>query len=62
MKILIDMNLSPLWVNVSAKHDIETIHWASVGESRATDRVIMEWASANRYKSLQIATLFLPMI
>jgi predicted nuclease of predicted toxin-antitoxin system len=52
MKILIDMNLSPLWVNVSAKYDIEAIHWASVGKSRATDRVIMEWASANRYKSL----------
>ncbi len=49
MKILIDMNLSPLWMNTFAKHDIEAIHWSSVGDPRATDRVIMEWASANGY-------------
>jgi len=43
MKILIDMNLSPLWVNIFAKQNIEAIHWASVGDPRATDRVIMEF-------------------
>ena len=49
MKILIDMHLSPIWVNTFAKHEIEAIHWASVGDARATDRIIMEWASANGY-------------
>jgi predicted nuclease of predicted toxin-antitoxin system len=36
MKILIDMNLSPLWVNTFAKRDIEAIHWASVGDRSET--------------------------
>lgn len=49
MKILIDMNLSPLWVNTFAKHNIEAIHWSDVGDPSATDRVIMEWASENGY-------------
>jgi predicted nuclease of predicted toxin-antitoxin system len=49
MKILVDMNLSPLWVDTFAKHGIEAIHWASAGDPRATDRTIMDWASANGY-------------
>lgn len=49
MKILIDMNLSPGWVDAFAKHAIEAVHWSSVGDSRATDRAIMEWASTNGY-------------
>jgi predicted nuclease of predicted toxin-antitoxin system len=49
MKILIDMNLSPLWVDTFAKHAIEAVHWSSVGDPRATDRTIMEWASINGY-------------
>ncbi|WP_199249254.1 DUF5615 family PIN-like protein [[Phormidium] sp. ETS-05] len=49
MKILIDMNLSPTWVQVFARYDIEAIHWSTVGDPRATDRAIMNWASANGY-------------
>lgn len=49
MKVLIDMNLSPDWVNVFSKYEIEAVHWSSVGDSRSTDRAIMEWASANGY-------------
>ncbi len=49
MKILIDMNLSPDWIDVFAKHKIEAVHWSSVGDPSATDRVIMQWASTNGY-------------
>jgi predicted nuclease of predicted toxin-antitoxin system len=49
VKILIDMNLSPTWVEVFAKHNIVSIHWSTVGDPRATDRTIMNWASANSY-------------
>ncbi|MFB2921035.1 DUF5615 family PIN-like protein [Aerosakkonema funiforme] len=49
MKILIDMNLSPDWVQVFAKHGIESVHWSNIGDPRATDRVIMNWASTNGY-------------
>ncbi|MFB2972618.1 DUF5615 family PIN-like protein [Aerosakkonema sp. BLCC-F183] len=49
MKILIDMNLSPDWVQVFAKYEIESVHWSNIGDPRATDRVIMNWASINGY-------------
>lgn len=49
MKILIDMNLSPEWVDVFAQYGIESLHWVNVGDPRAADRLIMEWARANGY-------------
>lgn len=49
MKILIDMNLSPDWVQVFIKYNIQSVHWSTVGDPRATDRVIMEWAKTNSY-------------
>jgi predicted nuclease of predicted toxin-antitoxin system len=49
MKILIDMNLSPDWVKVFQKYDIEAVHWSNVGDPREKDTVIMEWARANGY-------------
>ncbi|MGB3266117.1 MAG: DUF5615 family PIN-like protein [Microcoleus sp.] len=49
MKILIDMNLSPEWTIVFTKYGIESLHWSTVGDPRATDRVIMEWARVNDY-------------
>ena len=49
MKILIDMNLSPDWIDIFAKHKIEAVHWSFVGDPSATDRTIMQWASMNRY-------------
>ncbi|MGB3692293.1 MAG: DUF5615 family PIN-like protein [Spirulinaceae cyanobacterium] len=49
MKILIDMNLSPDWINVFAKHEIDAIHWPSVGDPGAVDREIMQWASTHEY-------------
>jgi predicted nuclease of predicted toxin-antitoxin system len=47
MKILIDMNLSPDWVTVFAKHEISAVHWSTVGNPRAEDTVLIEWARAN---------------
>jgi predicted nuclease of predicted toxin-antitoxin system len=49
MKILLDMNLSPDWVEVLAKQGWESIHWSSVGDMRATDQIIFEWARNNKY-------------
>ncbi len=49
MKILIDMNLSPDWVKVFEKYDIEAVHWSHVGDPREKDMVIMEWARAKGY-------------
>jgi predicted nuclease of predicted toxin-antitoxin system len=49
MKLLIDMNLSPLWVNYLLNLDIEAIHWSSVGLAYDADTVIFEYASQNGY-------------
>jgi predicted nuclease of predicted toxin-antitoxin system len=49
MKILIDMNLSPDWVKVFEKYDIEAIHWCNIGSPCEKDTVIMEWARDNKY-------------
>jgi predicted nuclease of predicted toxin-antitoxin system len=49
VKILIDMNLSPQWTQVFAKYEIKSVHWSAVGDARATDNVIMEWAKVNDY-------------
>ena len=47
MKFLIDMNLSPLWVPFLADQGLETIHWSTVGEPRAADSEILDFAAAN---------------
>ena len=47
VKILVDMNLSPDWVPVLTGRGWPAVHWSTVGDPRATDRVIMDWAIAN---------------
>jgi predicted nuclease of predicted toxin-antitoxin system len=49
MKLLIDMNLSPDWVKVFEKYNIEVVHWSIIGAPRARGAVIMEWARTNEY-------------
>ena len=48
-KLLLDMNLSPEWVPTLLAQGWEAIHWSTVGDPRATDRKIMDWAAANQY-------------
>jgi predicted nuclease of predicted toxin-antitoxin system len=49
MKILIDMNLSPTWVNAFTAVKIDSVHWSSIGDQAAADSVIMAYAKTNRY-------------
>ena len=44
MKILIDMNLPPIWADVFVAEGWEALHWSSIGDFGATDHEIMEWA------------------
>ncbi len=41
MKIVIDMNLTPLWVDVLSKQGWQAVHWSTVGAARAKDQEIM---------------------
>ena len=49
MKILIDMNLTPIWVEYFAEHRIDSVHWSSVGDPKADDPEIMEYARDNGF-------------
>jgi predicted nuclease of predicted toxin-antitoxin system len=49
VKLLIDMNLSPLWVDFLRSAGIEAAHWASVGERDALDTDIVAYAAAADY-------------
>jgi predicted nuclease of predicted toxin-antitoxin system len=47
MKFLIDMNLSPLWVQFLADSGFDSIHWSDIGQPFAPDTEIMDHAAAN---------------
>lgn len=49
MKILVDMNLSPVWVQVLRDAGFEAIHWRDIGERDAPDSVVLEWAKQHRH-------------
>jgi predicted nuclease of predicted toxin-antitoxin system len=41
MRILIDVNLTPIWVSTFTRLGIEAVHWTTVGDPRAPDEEIM---------------------
>jgi predicted nuclease of predicted toxin-antitoxin system len=47
MRFLIDMNLSPLWVPFLANQGFEAVHWSTVGQPKAPDSEILDFAAAN---------------
>jgi len=47
VKILIDVNLSPRWVEILSNHGFEAVHWTSIGDPRAPDAVLLCWAKVN---------------
>jgi predicted nuclease of predicted toxin-antitoxin system len=47
VRIRVDVNLSPSWVGVLASRGHEATHWTAIGDPRASDREIMDWARAN---------------
>ncbi len=49
MNIVIDMNLSPQWVEVFVEKGHRAIHWSEVGATNATDQEIMKWARSNTF-------------
>ena len=49
MKILVDMNLSPRWVDYFAAAGFDCVHWSRVGAKDATDAELMRWAAEHGY-------------
>jgi predicted nuclease of predicted toxin-antitoxin system len=49
MKILIDMNLSPAWVQFPVANGHEAVLWSTIGEASAADWRIFDHAAANGF-------------
>lgn len=49
MKLLVDMNLSPRWIDLLVDAGIEAAHWSTLGRNNAPDSEIMAYANANDY-------------
>jgi len=47
MKLLIDMNLSPAWVDFLKEAGFEAVHWSRIGSHDASDDSLMTWAAVN---------------
>lgn len=49
MRLLLDMNISPGWVEVLAAEGHEAVHWTSIGRGDARDQELFDWAKQNNY-------------
>ena len=49
MKLLVDMNLSPSWVERLARHGFEAVHWSTIGAATAPDVQILAWANEHHF-------------
>ena len=49
MKLLVDLNLSPSWVERLVRHGFEGVHWSTIGAATAPDVEILTWASEHEF-------------
>lgn len=46
MKLVIDMNLAPRWVDVLGLAGLDAVHWSTIGPRDAPDAVIFDYAAS----------------
>lgn len=49
MKLLLDMNISPRWVDFLKANGVEAMHWMDCGAPNAADSEIMAYARENDF-------------
>ena len=49
IRVLIDVSLSPTWTETFSAAGLESVHWSTVGDPRATDQAVMGWAADKGY-------------
>jgi predicted nuclease of predicted toxin-antitoxin system len=49
VKLLVDMNLSPSWVERLVRHGFEAVHWSTIGAVTAPDVEILTWANEHHF-------------
>jgi len=52
MKILIDMNLTPGWVDFFNGKSIDAVHWSTIGSPDAPDSEIINYAKMHNFTIL----------
>jgi predicted nuclease of predicted toxin-antitoxin system len=52
MRFLVDMNLSPSWVDYLTNSGFEAVHWSSIGQGGESDADLMHWAAERGYNVL----------
>jgi predicted nuclease of predicted toxin-antitoxin system len=45
MKLLVDVSLSPQWIEFLKGNGFDAVHWSTVGSCLATDREIFDYAA-----------------
>jgi len=53
LKILIDMNLTPMWVFIFHDNGYYAVHWSSIGKPTASHHEIMEYAQQKEFVSFR---------
>jgi predicted nuclease of predicted toxin-antitoxin system len=49
VKLLVDMNLTPSWVERLARHGFEAVHWSTIGAATAPDVEILTFANEHHF-------------
>jgi predicted nuclease of predicted toxin-antitoxin system len=49
MKLLVDMNLSPGWVDFLVTSGFEAVHWSAIGRGNESDAEVMRWAAEHAH-------------
>jgi len=47
--VLVDMNLSPMWIESLTSAGITASHWSLIGAGNADDATIFSWAKKNGF-------------
>jgi predicted nuclease of predicted toxin-antitoxin system len=48
-RLLVDMNLSTEWIPLLTAAGHDAVHWSEVGDPRAPDTDLMQWATTHGY-------------
>jgi predicted nuclease of predicted toxin-antitoxin system len=49
VKLLVDMNLSPSWIDRLARHGFDAVHWSTIGAATAPDVEILTTATEHQF-------------
>jgi predicted nuclease of predicted toxin-antitoxin system len=62
VKLLVDMNLSPGWIDRLARHGLEAVHWSTIGAATAADHEILAWAHEHNFVVITSNLDFSPIL